>query len=206
MLLNTAGEYLDYMENPLRIARQATIPMLDAESYQRDWFITALLLAPLAALLYLHQFSIFTLLGGLALGAVLSLSAAWATKGADKDTPPLWDLGTGFPLGAAIVACASLTLAAMWVDVIASELVRLRYKLCRLHVLVTIPLGNQHVQSPACATGQITPVLHVMQHGWTMGIKSGMMRLCSSCCYPYIEMHACAAGRLNRIPRYTCQN
>ena len=43
----------------------------------------------------------------------------------DDDPPPTWSMGTPVPIGAALVALVGLVIAAMWVDTVASELVRL---------------------------------------------------------------------------------
>lgn len=135
LVLGKGGELLDYFEYPLTLLRRASIPLLDAESYHRPWFLASLLLCPLAALLYLDSKEYITLspmimVTGVCVGVLLATGATLLTRGLDNDTPPTWDFGTGFPIGAALVACVSLTLASMWVDTIASELVRVCALLC----------------------------------------------------------------------------
>jgi solute carrier family 24 (sodium/potassium/calcium exchanger), member 6 len=64
----------------------------------------------------------FELLIAFACGAIAAFICAAATAH-DPLTPPFWDCGTGFPLGTAIVAVYGFGVAAMWIDVFASEIV-----------------------------------------------------------------------------------
>eukprot|EP00884_Botryococcus_braunii_P009487 jgi/Botrbrau1/1853/Bobra.146_1s0044.1 len=110
------------LEYPFVMLRRATIPLVEAEGYSRPWFLVSLVGAPLAVCLYLElpwqAFVISGAAGGLAaLGFGLFVPV---------DTePPFWGCGTGFPIGATVVAVAGFVVAAMWIDTIASELVGL---------------------------------------------------------------------------------
>jgi len=102
---------------------QATIPLVESTSYQRSWFVTAMAASPLFICAYLGNLSFRGFIYAVLAGGVLSCASWIGTHGSSGDEPPLWDVGTGFPIGAAAVALYGFAIAALWIDILASEIV-----------------------------------------------------------------------------------
>lgn len=113
---------MDACELPLTVLRRGTIPLLEQESYSKPWFIASLVFGPVMLMLYL-QSSWLSVLIAFGIGLVTAVGVGYALR--DSKEAPTWNLGTGFPVGAAIVAAGGFVIAAMWIDTIASEVVAL---------------------------------------------------------------------------------
>lgn len=131
---------LDHVAYPFMILLQLTIPLLEASSYKKSWFLTSMALSPSFICMYLGQWSMASLGTALVLGAMMSCvcysalqssdpiaaaaaAANDANDGNDPESPPFWDFGTGFPIGAALVAVYGFGIAAMWMDLLATQIV-----------------------------------------------------------------------------------
>ena len=119
-------------EWPLLLARRASIPMLAPECYDRRWLGAALAGGPVFAAWYLRVPPVgYAAAAGIGLAmAAAACASLFAGLGAEdrvrvSAAPPAWRCGTPWPLGSAAVAACGFVLAAMWVDVVASELVGL---------------------------------------------------------------------------------
>ena len=119
-------------EWPLLLLRKASIPMLAPECYDRRWLVAALVGGPVFAAWYLRVPPVgYAAAAGtgaaMAAAACASLYAGsgLGDRAGASAAPPAWRCCTPWPLGAAAVAACGFVLAAMWVDVVASELVGL---------------------------------------------------------------------------------
>lgn len=111
---------------PLSLALKLTIPMVaDAATFDRVWFTRAAGLSPMFATVYFS--------GGIppwwqagiaaALGALFSYGAWLGTR--DDSGDAFWWLscGTSFPIGAAIVGLYGFFISAIWIGILAEEIV-----------------------------------------------------------------------------------
>ena len=115
---------LDVMECPLVWLRRLSIPLLDPQAYSRPVFLTALVMAPLFAAAYFGpRWRGFV--AAAVIGVASGTAGALASKTQDPAKPPVWGCGTQIPLGAALVSLYAFAIAAMWIDLIASEVVGL---------------------------------------------------------------------------------
>jgi len=97
-----------------------SIPLVDSDSYERPWLISAAAGTPTAMLWYLDLLTLnLTFPIALVLGALLA-ACCYVTTTPDK--PPEWSLGFPFPVGAAVVAVVGFAASAMWIDTIAGAL------------------------------------------------------------------------------------
>lgn len=115
---------LDAVQWPVLFLLTATIPLVEVNNYRRRWFLRSLAFSPLFVAAYLHLFTWQAAL------AVLCASVAMVTAGhlgtlELQDKAPLWCFGTGYPIGAALVALYGFAVAAMWISLFASEIVGL---------------------------------------------------------------------------------
>lgn len=115
-------KFVEAAISPLMLLIKATIPIVETESYDRFWFLIALAFSPLFICLYLGKLTFGAVALAELLGIAASLVCLVATSHA-PETPPFWDFGTGFPIGAGLVALYSFAIAAMWIDMFASEIV-----------------------------------------------------------------------------------
>ena len=86
LALSRAGEVLGVAETPVLLLRRATVPLIDAENFDRRWLLLALFCAPCAALLYLRS---PLLPWGLLVGAAAAGAAAAALAGHQVCALPL---------------------------------------------------------------------------------------------------------------------
>ena len=114
---------LETSSRPFVIALSSSVPMVESSTYNRQWFITAMGLSPLFICLYAGSFSFSSLVFAGAAGTAAAAMSHVATASLPPDTAPLWTFGTGYPIGAGIVAVYGFGVAAMWIDVFASEIV-----------------------------------------------------------------------------------
>ena len=117
-----ADAVLWLLEWPLVVARRASIPMVEAESYQRGWFVASCALSPVAIALYFElQWPALSVAA--AIGVCCAATAAVVLRHTTE--APEWASHCGFPIGAALVAVAGFFTAVLWIDTVAGELVAL---------------------------------------------------------------------------------
>ena len=117
-----ADAVLWLLEWPLVVARRASIPMVEAKSYQRSWFVASCALSPVAIALYFElQWP------ALSVAAAVGVCCAGAAAVVLRHTTeaPEWASDCGFPIGAALAAVAGFVTAVLWIDTVAGELVAL---------------------------------------------------------------------------------
>ena len=120
--LQVIDKTMDCCELPLTFLRRGTIPLLEQECYSKPWLIASLVFGPVMVAIYLGLGWVMCLVAASA-GAVLSVGVGTLLK--DSKEAPTWNMGTDFPIGAALVAAGGFVIAAMWIDTIASEVVGL---------------------------------------------------------------------------------
>uniref|UniRef100_A0A1D1ZSN3 Sodium/calcium exchanger membrane region domain-containing protein n=1 Tax=Auxenochlorella protothecoides TaxID=3075 RepID=A0A1D1ZSN3_AUXPR len=114
------------LERPFVLALRASVPLVEKDAYRRGWFVLSALLAPSALNLALQRFDAASLAAAAGAGAALAAAAGVLTHpGVLASRPPDWALGTGYPLGALLVALAGFAVAALWINLAANELVGL---------------------------------------------------------------------------------
>ena len=117
-----ADAVLWLLEWPLVVARRASIPMVEAESYQRGCFVASCALSPVAIALYFElQWPALSVAA--AIGVCCAAAAAVVLQHTTE--APEWASHCGFPIGAALVAVAGFFTAVLWIDTVAGELVAL---------------------------------------------------------------------------------
>ena len=121
-LLAILDRAMDGCELPLTILRRGSIPLLEQECYSKPWFIASLVVGPMMVMIYLGVSWLGCLIAA-GVGAAPALGVLYLLR--DSKDAPTWDLGTGFPVGSAVVAAGGFVIAAMWIDTIASEVVGL---------------------------------------------------------------------------------
>ena len=114
---------VDILMKPFDFVLRATIPLLEYSSYERSWFLISCALSPLWVCIYLQLNSWAALGISLGIGTVFSLVCWIGTQGLPDGSPPYWDFGTGYPIGASLIALFGFAAASMWIDVIATEIV-----------------------------------------------------------------------------------
>ena len=108
---------------PVIVALKASIPMVEATIYKRNWFLLSVALSPVFICIYFVGFHFSSIVTAATVGCIASIAFAVATQNGSID-PPFWDMGmNGIPFGAAMIAMYGFVLAAMWIDVFASEIV-----------------------------------------------------------------------------------
>ena len=108
------------VDRPFLLLLQATVPLVEASSYRRWWFLLSMGCSPVfICCFYLGLLGWLPLLVAAAVGGTLAGLAALGTAGLEGQAPE-WGLGTGYPIGAALVAVYGFCLAAMWIDTFAS--------------------------------------------------------------------------------------
>ena len=120
--LQVIDKTMDCCELPLTFLRRGTIPLLEQECYSKPWLIASLVFGPVMVAIYLGLGWVMCLVAASA-GAMLSIVVGTLLK--DSKEAPTWNMGTDFPIGAALVAAGGFVIAAMWIDTIASEVVGL---------------------------------------------------------------------------------
>lgn len=96
-----------------------SVPLVDSDSYDQQWFIAASVGFPTFMLWYSGLLTLsFTLPLALFVGAILGAISYSFTS---PDRAPEWSLGLPFPVGAAIIACIGFVASAMWIDTIAGS-------------------------------------------------------------------------------------
>ena len=113
---------MDSCELPLTLLRRGTIPLLEQDCYSKPWFITSLVFGPAMVMIYLGLGWLAALIA-VSVGAGFAVWVGFLLK--DSKEAPTWNMGTEYPIGAGIVAAGGFVVAAMWIDVIASEVVGL---------------------------------------------------------------------------------
>lgn len=128
----------DTCEVPFTVLCRGTIPIVECECYSKPWFVTSLMFGPVMVAMYLQLSWIAVLVCG-AVGSVVAAGVGYALR--DAEEPPKWDLGTPYPIGAAVTAAVGFVVAAMWIDTFASEVVGLVEYLGILSGIDTAILG-----------------------------------------------------------------
>ena len=122
-ITSTASSYLKMMSKPVLIALKSSIPIVEASMYKREWFLLSIAISPLFVSMYIFGPSFVSIVISVASGCLLSLLFTIVTRNGGID-PPFWDMGfRGVPVGAGMLAVYGFILAAMWIDVFASEIV-----------------------------------------------------------------------------------
>ena len=119
---------LDAVSSPCVLAVKATVPVVESSSYSRRWLTVSLFLSPLFVGLYLQEISVMRISLAVGFGFLLCGVGWLGTRGlAEEDDSthgaPTWSCGSSFPIGAALVAVYGFGITAMWIDVVASEIV-----------------------------------------------------------------------------------
>jgi len=114
------------LEIPFTLARTLTIPAVDGEMYFKPFFVMSCLGAPLWVLYNACDDGKWS--KATWLGLVLAILASHtlgvlALVYAPSKSPPMMKLGTKFPFGLAAICLVSFVLAALWINLIATELV-----------------------------------------------------------------------------------
>ena len=123
-LLNKA---MIILEVPFTVARTLSIPAVDGEMYFKPFFVASCVGAPIWVLYNVtgdpdgawHP-SVVAVAAAVAASILLGILSLIC---APLKSPPLIKLGTGFPFGLAAICLISFVLAAMWINLIATELV-----------------------------------------------------------------------------------
>lgn len=115
---------LAWAEQPILLLMQATIPMAEPGAYQRPRLVLAMGLSPCFVVWYLNLLTWRALLVAAGMGGALAALVAAGTRG-DPCAAPHWGCGSGYPIGAALVALYGFAMAAMWIDRLATEVVGL---------------------------------------------------------------------------------
>jgi sodium/potassium/calcium exchanger 6 len=132
---------LDALCHPVILVLKATIPLIEPNAYERRWLLASAAAAPPFVCAYLGALRWGPLLTAAGAGAALCALCAAGTRAAGGK-PPAWSAGTGsFPAGAAAVALAGFAVAAMWIDVFATEVVGLLHFLGLLAGVAPAVLG-----------------------------------------------------------------
>lgn len=118
------GHAVEAAQAPVMLLLQATIPLVEVNSYDRTWFLRSLAASPLFIAVYLELWSWQAMLIAVAAGAVLCTLGHLGTLRLGGKAP-LWTLGTEYPIGAALVAVYGFAVAAMWIALFATEIVGL---------------------------------------------------------------------------------
>jgi len=123
---NFVSKVLIILEIPFTIARTLTIPAVDGEMYFKPFFVASCTGLPFWVLYN-------TCAGGklsranwiaVVLTAMASTFLGMSTLlYAPAKNPPMLKFGTKFPFGLAVICLVSFVLAALWIDLIATELV-----------------------------------------------------------------------------------
>jgi Ca2+/Na+ antiporter len=122
--LASFGQALESAAKPVMFLLKSTIPIVEMTSYDKFWFLIAMAASPFFICLYLGILSSFKNCAiAVAVGALSSTFCALCTRHLNEIEAPLWDFGTGYPLGAGLVAFYGFAVAAMWIDVFASNIV-----------------------------------------------------------------------------------
>jgi len=122
--LATLNHTLESAATPVMFLLKSTIPIVEMTSYDKFWFLIAMGASPLFICIYLGALTSFSNLATAVLvGALSSSFCAFCTRNLDENEAPLWNFGTGYPLGAGLVALYGFAVAAMWIDIFASEIV-----------------------------------------------------------------------------------
>lgn len=116
------NEFLDKAASPVVFLLKATVPIVEMSSYERPWFLLAMTTSPLFFCAYLGAWSFHSTATALAIGCVSAAVCAVATRGLG-DVAPSWSFGTKIPLGAGLIALYGFAVAALWIDIFASEIV-----------------------------------------------------------------------------------
>lgn len=110
---------------PLLVLQRATIPLTSKEHYSRSWLIVALWLSPFMWLVYLSKSTWIDVIIAFLIGSGIGIGASVFTK--ELPGPPVWSMGTSWPIGASIIALYGLVVGIFWIDILAGELVDLLY-------------------------------------------------------------------------------
>lgn len=113
------------MEWPLTLLRRATIPLIEQESYSRQWMLISIASCPVAVAVY-WQISWSATIAAAVLGIAASVAAQRTTQGSQYvSRPPEWSCGSPLPVGAVVVALCGFAMACLWINAFANELVGL---------------------------------------------------------------------------------
>lgn len=118
------SQALELAATPVMILLKSTIPIVEMTSYNKFWFLLAMAASPLFICIYfgaLFSFSNFAI--AVLVGALSSSLCALCTRNLNENEAPLLEFGTGYPLGAGLIAFYGFAVAAMWIDIFASEIV-----------------------------------------------------------------------------------
>eukprot|EP00210_Caulerpa_lentillifera_P002753 g2632.t1 len=110
---------------PFLVLQRASIPLTSKEHYSRVWLIAAMGLSPLMWLVYFSLSTWIDILMVLLTGSLLGILTSVLTRGLSG--PPMWSLGTSWPIGASVIALYGLIVGIFWIDILAGELVDLLY-------------------------------------------------------------------------------
>ena len=121
--LASLGQALESAAKPVMILLKSTIPIVEMTSYNKFWFLLTMAASPLFICTYLGTFTWRTITTAIIAGTVSSSFCALCTKNLNENEAPLWDLGSGYPLGAGVIAIYGFAVAAMWIDIFASQIV-----------------------------------------------------------------------------------
>jgi sodium/potassium/calcium exchanger 6 len=121
--LASLGQILEYGAKPVMFLLKSTIPIVEITSYDKQWFLISMAASPLFICIYLGAFSFSSFAIAIVVGALVSSLCASCTQNLSESEAPLWDFGSGYPVGAGIVAFYGFAVAAMWIDIFASQIV-----------------------------------------------------------------------------------
>lgn len=123
--LASLGQALESAATPVMFLLKSTIPIVEMTSYNKFWFLIAMAASPLFICIYFGALpsSFRILVIAVLVGASSSSFCALCTRSLNENEAPLWDFGTGYPLGAGLIAFYGFAVAAMWIDIFASEIV-----------------------------------------------------------------------------------
>ena len=120
----TFNKVVFILEIPFTVARTLTIPAVDGEMYFKPFFVASCTGLPVWVLFNVAgsvtgapwPAQAATAVASVALGAAMLVCAP-------RDRPPLLKFGTKFPFGLAVICLVSFILAALWISLVATELV-----------------------------------------------------------------------------------
>jgi hypothetical protein len=100
------GHAVEAVQAPVMLLLQATIPLVEVNSYDRTWFLRSLAASPLFIAVYLELWSWQAMLIAAAAGAALCTLGHLGTLRLGGKAP-LWTLGTEYPIGGCTAAITS---------------------------------------------------------------------------------------------------